>query len=303
MGIHDREYYRDDTSRPANGITVTVWLIVLHVGLFFLLGLTPHKGDSSEIIRWGGFQLDAILRGEIWRLFTSQLIPLSDLPTVVLGMFLLYWAGRPVEVIYGPRVFLLFYFAVGLVAGLAKFLLGISGLMPHPSEIGLAAPLFAVLILFACHYPRQIVLLFFILPVQVGHLVAVLVGLYLFSAILSFAKDGKLLDAPSVLAAAAFSAFFYLRGASWFAAFAVARMSGRATRGKRLRIYEADARPAEPIEEPPARERASSAVDEHLEAKLDEVLEKLARFGPDRLSHEEQEILMRASAAYQKLRK
>jgi membrane associated rhomboid family serine protease len=306
MGIHDRDYYRDDSGRDSTGLSVTVGLIALHVGLFFLLALSTNKTDDNELIRWGGFRLEAVLHGEIWRLVTSQLIPVGNLITIVIGMFLLYWAGKPIEAIYGPRAFLAFYFAAALIAGITKLVFGITGLVPHPSEIGIPAPLFAVMILFACHFPRQIILLFFILPVQVGHLVAVLLGLYLFSSILSFVNGGKLLDAPSVLAAAAFAGFFFSRGAKWFASWSLPGIRPRASRPRRrdLRLYtESELETAEPAERPEPVVKQAKQVDEHLEAKLDEVLEKLAKFGPERLTREENEVLMKASEAYQRLRK
>lgn len=305
MGIYDRDYYRDDSQRDSFGLSATVGLILLHVGLFFFLALAIDKTNNNAIIKWGGFQLQAVLHGEVWRLLTAQLIPIGDLITIVIGMFLLYWAGKPLEAIYGPKIFLAFYLAAALVGGLAKLALGLVGLMPDPSQIGIPAPLFALLILFACHFPRQIILLFFILPVQVGHLVAVLVGLYMFSAILSFTNGGSFLDAPSVLAAAAFAGFFYLRGAGWLASWAspTIRLRPKA-RGRSLKLYTADELAmAEPTERPEPVAKQPRQVDEHLEAKLDEVLEKLAKFGHERLTHEENEILMKASEAYQRLRK
>jgi hypothetical protein len=73
----------------------------------------------------------------------------------------------------------------------------------------------------------------------------------------------------------------------------------------RLRVV-----PAEPEE---AREPVGAAVeaparpapphDEHFEAKVDQVLEKVSRDGPESLTPEEREILFRASELYKKKRK
>jgi hypothetical protein len=46
-----------------------------------------------------------------------------------------------------------------------------------------------------------------------------------------------------------------------------------------------------------------SGVDEHLEAKLDEVLEKVQRFGKESLTEQEREILLKASEIYKKRRR
>jgi hypothetical protein len=43
-------------------------------------------------------------------------------------------------------------------------------------------------------------------------------------------------------------------------------------------------------------------VDEHLEAKLDQVLEKVQKYGKESLSEAEREILLKASEVYKKRR-
>jgi membrane associated rhomboid family serine protease len=298
MGIYDRDYYRDDSAGLSARVSATTLLIVLHVTMFFLLALGTDRPDRNPILRTGSFDLAAIERGEIWRLLTSHLIPSRDLPTIIIGMLLLYWAGRPLEERYGSKLFVAFYLSAALVAGLAKLVLCWTGLAPHPSAIGLAAPLFAVLVLYAFQEPRNIVMLFFVLPVQVGHLVMVLVGLYLFSCILSFANNRELLDAPSVLASAAFAAAFHYRGAAWASGISFQR--SKRPPARHLKLYDSDSEADEP---PVPVAQPRRPVDEHLEAKLDEVLEKLAKFGPDHLTGDEHQILMKASEAYQKLRK
>ena len=44
-------------------------------------------------------------------------------------------------------------------------------------------------------------------------------------------------------------------------------------------------------------------MDEHLEAKLDEVLEKVKKYSQESLSEEERAVLFRASEIYRKRRK
>jgi len=46
-----------------------------------------------------------------------------------------------------------------------------------------------------------------------------------------------------------------------------------------------------------------SSVDEHLEAKLDEVLEKVQRHGKESLTDGEREILLKAAEIYKKRRR
>ena len=65
----------------------------------------------------------------------------------------------------------------------------------------------------------------------------------------------------------------------------------------RLHVYRDEPRQPVPVAAPP-----SGDVDEQLEAKLDAVLEKVARTGKDSLTDNEKQILMRASEIYKKRR-
>jgi hypothetical protein len=47
---------------------------------------------------------------------------------------------------------------------------------------------------------------------------------------------------------------------------------------------------------------ASADLDEHLDAKLDAVLEKLSRHGRESLTEKERDILLKASEIYKKKR-
>ncbi len=72
----------------------------------------------------------------------------------------------------------------------------------------------------------------------------------------------------------------------------------RARGRPQLRIYhEEEAQQPVPVAAPP-----SGDVDEQLEAKLDAVLEKVARYGQGSLTETERQILLRASEIYKRRR-
>ena len=52
----------------------------------------------------------------------------------------------------------------------------------------------------------------------------------------------------------------------------------------------------------PVASGAATDLDEHLDAKLDAVLEKLSRHGRDSLTDKERDILIKASEIYKKKR-
>ena len=53
---------------------------------------------------------------------------------------------------------------------------------------------------------------------------------------------------------------------------------------------------------PAARDQAVAVVDEQLEAKLDRVLDKVAKSGTDSLSADERSVLLKASEVYKRRR-
>jgi hypothetical protein len=68
----------------------------------------------------------------------------------------------------------------------------------------------------------------------------------------------------------------------------------------RLRVYREERREPVSVAAPPPAHTGD--VDEQLEAKLDAILEKVARSGRDSLSDSERQILMRASEIYKRRR-
>jgi hypothetical protein len=79
----------------------------------------------------------------------------------------------------------------------------------------------------------------------------------------------------------------------------------RARARPRLRLYREDdpRRPSEAITaSAPVSAGSAADVDEQLEAKLDAVLEKVARSGQDSLSESERAILLKASEIYKRRR-
>jgi hypothetical protein len=120
-----------------------------------------------------------------------------------------------------------------------------------------------------------------------------------------------------MLTAAVFgAAYFKTHGAilNWVESL-MAVLGSRPPR-RRLKTYQPPDHPDEDLpsdsepEPEPTRARPATAtatasrasVDEHLEAKLDQVLEKVARSGRESLSPEENEILLRASEVYKRRR-
>lgn len=305
MGLQDRDYYRDEP-RGFNSWApgrATLGLIGVITGIYIIQLLTGPRG-LDDLLRWGCFKLSLILEGEFWRVLTAPwLHDTSNLFPILFGMLVLYFFGRGLEDDLGGAEFLCFYFAALVVTQAAEFLARLSGLEdPARISFGSAGPVTAVLVLFACRHPREIVRLFFVLPVPMWALAVGIVAINLFA----IAKPGGANDMAALpLSGAAFGYLYHAM--SWRLSNYLPRQSGRFERRRpKLRVIPRDDEneSRDFYEEPVVAEPLprKSNLDEQFEAKLDHVLAKYSREGKESLTREEQEILNRASEVYRKRR-
>ncbi len=164
MGVYDRPYYRDDSSRgfsldgPRSMVTnlIIINVVVYVVDAFFFNGrLGILLGVSPETLRepwmW-------------WRFITYGFAHDYDARHILFNMIGLFFFGRDVESLYGRWKFLGMYLTAillgSLVWSLTSLAVGDSGYL-----IGASGAVTTVILLFAIHFPRRIVYLMFVLPV------------------------------------------------------------------------------------------------------------------------------------------
>ena len=171
MGIHDREYYRED--RSFGGHIGSQWSMVsrllainiaVHVVNFFLNdGLVRHLSASPDSLtnplRW-------------WQLLTYSFAhDPQGLRHIFWNMFGLWMFGRDVESVYGPKEFLRIYLITAVVGGIvfaARAYAAVqSGQNPEyaPTVIGASGAVMAITLLFCLQFPKRIILLMFVFPV------------------------------------------------------------------------------------------------------------------------------------------
>jgi membrane associated rhomboid family serine protease len=203
MGIYDREYYRQSSPRGGFGhfsaCSVTTWLIVINVAIFFTdtallrashrtLIHTDDDSDSVEIVqpsrhtditdgmgplqKWGYFSTTtAIARGQIWRFISFQFLHGSPMH-LLLNMIALYLFGPIVEGQFGPRRFTAFYLLCGLAGACCYLLLSITHVLVMPAEVpmvGASAGIFGLLVASALIAP-DVQVFYYFFPVTIGML-------------------------------------------------------------------------------------------------------------------------------------
>lgn len=134
----------------------------------FIIGLAMP--DAVALLN---LQPDAVLRGEIWRVFTFAFIPSSFSLFWIFALLLMFFIGDGLEQAMGATRLTLFYLLGWFGTVVAAFVFG-----------GPTTPIFmnlALLLAFGTLYPDVTITLFFILPVKVKWIA-------LFSFVLAFAS-------------------------------------------------------------------------------------------------------------------
>ncbi len=301
MGIYDREYLRGESSGVGlfSGVTpVTKSIIVISAVTFVLQnllrwdsnGLTPQWLAASPEYTFHHFR--------IFQLVTATFVHYGIF-SIVFDMYFLWIIGREMESLYGSRDFLAFYLTSAVVTTLAGVAVAAAAGLNNALIAGSWGPILAVMTLYTLFYPKREFLFAFFIPMPMWVLLTIFIVM---PVLRRFGANSPGIDLGVVLAGAGFAYLYKQLDLRW------SRLtSGRSFR-PRLRIFSSvgydQARPrgAGPS-------RSSSSVggggrspgvsvlpEEQLDARLDEVLAKIARDGNrDGLTEEEQRVLQEAS--------
>ena len=322
MGIYDRDYYRNEGPSFLGSLTtmgrVCTWLIAINVVFFLAQLVTPATprhvwidGQPFLLPPVSGFtdalalDVDAVLRGQVWRLLTYAFLHDTEsghfFLHIFFNMLLLWWFGTEVEAMYGSREFLAVYLIAATLGGVVFTLGSVAGVQPGKLCVGASGAVTAVLVLFALHFPNRVVYFMGLVPVPIWLLVLFNHGMDLV---------GFLNTARGHVGFAARTAYtVHLGGAMFALAYYKAQLrltsllpdlrGWRQQRSRpKLRVFREEEEPVAAA----APRAAVADVDEHLEAKLDAVLAKVAKHGRDSLTDGERQILLRASEVYKKKR-
>ncbi|MEO8184559.1 MAG: rhomboid family intramembrane serine protease [Deltaproteobacteria bacterium] len=174
-----------DVQLPRPGRALQVVLItLLGLWLMFAMALNWANADPA-IFQFFAGNTEAILRGQVWRLFTASLIHLPGDPWHVIGSLLgLYFLGASLEQRWGGRRFVFFLVWSGVLAYLCQFL----GELLLPSDIaqrmsangfwfGSIPVIEAISVAWALNFRGQTVRLMFVLPVTARGLLGFVIGL------------------------------------------------------------------------------------------------------------------------------
>jgi membrane associated rhomboid family serine protease len=300
MGIYDREYIRGEVSGTGlfGGVTpVTKSIIAISVVTFLLQNLL-HLDSNRTTFEWLAASPSETFRHfRLFQLLTATFVNFSPW-SLLFDMYFLWIIGREMESLYGSRDFLAFYLVAAVLNTLAGLVVAASAGLNVP-VFGPWGTIVAVMTLYTLYYPKREFLFFFFIPMPMW----VLLSIYILIPLLGrFGGGSSGIDLGMVLVGAGFAYVYKHLDLRWSKL-----ASGRSFR-PRLRIFSSSGYDqGRPRGWSPSR--ASSSVggggrspavsvlpEEQLDARVDEILAKIARDGNrDSLTDEEQRILQEAS--------
>lgn len=154
-------------------------MLIIAIGnlvIYFLSSIDP----SGVVYNWLYFSRSAILRGQVWRLFTYVFTYLLDTTGIsfflaAVSLFCYYQFGKIIESIWGPFRFNLYYLAGVILNDIFAMFFGWPCTATHLN--------LSLFLAFATLIPESNVLLFFVIPLKAKWLAWVYLGFTVYNVI------------------------------------------------------------------------------------------------------------------------
>ncbi len=279
MGFEDRDYYRSESGGNffSGGGSAVKALIAVNL-VVFLLQILTTGGGTSTVDEWLAFVPSKVLHGEVWRLVTYGFGYGGGPLVFFFNMYFLWIFGKTIEETYGTRELVLFYLASILLGGAACILAALTT-RQDVAMMGSSVAALAVTVLFAWHHPRQQILLFFLIPVEIWIVVAFIVLMNFYNAAMSSFAGGLFI---AELTSVAFALAYGWGGRRIEEFVPTGRPQFRMPKRKpKLRVFEPEQKVS-------------------LDRQVDEILAKIHDQGEASLTDRERKTLQEASRRYKK---
>ncbi len=257
-------------------------LIIINVAVYLVQQLFEwHMGGSHQFEQAFALSPEHVLEGGIWQLFTYQFLhdPNGFPWHLIINMYILWMFGAGLEEKWGKAQFIKYYLYCGLGAGFFIFLIPVIFSTPGAITLGASGAVFGVLLAYAIYWPDRQVFLMFIIPLKVKYLVLIL-GLV------------SLLGTFNTSASGGISHIGHLGGLITGYLYLVYSMNRKSNDAgfnlwRRYKNYR---------QRKLWLQKQQDMFDmEHMEDKVDSLLDKISRQGMKSLSNQEKKFLKKAS--------
>ena len=174
---------------PSNRFPTGVkWLLIVTVCLsvFDLIVRSSSQGPWF-LQNFALVPAQVVQRFAFWQVFTYLFLH-AGIGHVLWNMLALWMFGAELERTWGTRRFLGFYFACGIIAGLAivigAYLFGAT----HVSTVGSSGAIYGVLMAYAVLFPNQTILFGFLIPMKTKYFVMIIGAVVLFESYVAVAQ-------------------------------------------------------------------------------------------------------------------
>lgn len=298
MPSFNRDYLRDESGEgdsPGWGydIVATKRLVIALVAVFasqFVLTFPVGGGRTSVVEYFFPLTLVDVQAWQVWRLLTYWLVnPVTNPIGFVFDLLVLWWVGGALERMYGGRETILFQTVSAFAAGLV-FLISAAATGSPSSYYSAQVLVLASLSLYAVHFPKQEILLYGLIPVQMRAIVAFYALYSFYPVLMALSREANFWTAVPTGAGNLAALAFPLLYTRWFGQLERFlptqgprgwwRSMRMALKRRRLRVFEPEA----PVEQ--------------LDLQVDQILAKISEQGSDSLTAKERAILTQASQRY-----
>jgi membrane associated rhomboid family serine protease len=260
----------------------------------------PPPAEVSIVQEWLELDTDKVMHGQIWRMLTCAFVhnPWS-VWHIFFNMLFLYWFGVTLESMYRGREFLYFYLTAAFFASLAYVALDLYTGDYRPA-IGASGAVMGVVMLYAIHYPRDRIHIYFLFPVEVRFVVLFYVIFDLHPVLLQLGGHEVYSGTGHAahLGGLAFGFIYWrscIRLERYYDRFLlpIRRLFGGFKANRRgLRVYD-------PVDEKTSKpQKPKTRHERRFDAQLDDILDKIHKEGEDSLTDAERKFLVVASERY-----
>ena len=276
-------------------------LLVLNVVIFLLqlfLEGSPIILGNEPIYHWFGRQFFLMPLGggfRIWQLISYMFLH-GGWQHILLNMFMLWMFGMEVENTWGSRKFAIFYLVCGLAAGLANLFIAPMFTDVGPT-LGASGSVYGVLVAFAMLFPnRYVFLLFPPIPIKAKYMIAFWILMELWQGIGSADNIAHIAHLGGAVI-----------GALWVILDSRGVIDRLISTRKPLQFHDPYRQSNQTYSRPPVQDaeftqaqyrptrKTGDAEFDEYQKKIDEILDKISKYGYAGLTELEKQILLDAS--------
>ena len=140
-------------------------LLIINISVYILIELSGYKNTLFQM--FGLVPISVIQEFKFWQTITYLFIHGGFLH-IFFNMFVLWMFGKDLEVDWGKKQFIIFYFLCGIGSGAITTLMSMTSFIPI---VGASGAIYGMLVAYGFTYPNRMVYLYGIFPIKVKYMV------------------------------------------------------------------------------------------------------------------------------------